>query len=514
MKALPIETILGNIGRFNHKIELKPGQIFSGKVLAIYPNDMAQVQLAGRKLNAQLLTGLSLGENYWFEVKPSKRGSVPLLSVMNGLKGNQAPPGKVLGVKKMHPELRLLVDNLVREQLPMTKEFIQKAENWLSQVPSIDKGIQAVKTMMFKNLPETNSIFKALYHAQDATPMTTELDRLKQLLTSQTDIRGKSAYNHIDSALNRVMEGFKTQSALNTVKQLYMHYQQSSDTTTKNQIHDIFKALGLIIPKQQSGSQTSANSQASVPTDKQILQQLSLKMAPEKAEVLLQNRLNQLDAVQSNAIKGITQHVEQKPQLQLIEMVRGLGLTLERDLLQNQIGELQKNPQLKGALAELLNQELPAAIREKAEGLMHRITGQQLLHTNESQSLMTLFYQIPVHFKEWKSDLMMKWDLKQNPAGEIDEDYSRILFYLDLQYLKETVIDMNVQNRIVTIKIINDHMFVNQLVPKFKELLKERLEEFDYKLSSVKVEQSSVKNKTIFDKNMMEGSLQGVDFTV
>ncbi|WP_221564247.1 hypothetical protein [Alkalihalobacillus sp. TS-13] len=56
MKAMPIESIIRNISRLNPVIELRPGQVFSGKVLALYPNDLAQVQLAGRKMNAQLLT--------------------------------------------------------------------------------------------------------------------------------------------------------------------------------------------------------------------------------------------------------------------------------------------------------------------------------------------------------------------------------------------------------------------------------------------------------------------------
>ncbi|WP_408010970.1 hypothetical protein ACJROX_11875 [Pseudalkalibacillus sp. A8] len=43
MKAMPIESIMRNIRRLNPAIELKPGQIFSGKVLALYPKDLAQV---------------------------------------------------------------------------------------------------------------------------------------------------------------------------------------------------------------------------------------------------------------------------------------------------------------------------------------------------------------------------------------------------------------------------------------------------------------------------------------
>ncbi|WP_408010973.1 hypothetical protein ACJROX_11900 [Pseudalkalibacillus sp. A8] len=39
---------------------------------------------------------------------------------------------------------------------------------------------------------------------------------------------------------------------------------------------------------------------------------------------------------------------------------------------------------------------------------------------NENQSLTSLFYQFPVHFNEWKSDITMRWDMKRNHMGEID----------------------------------------------------------------------------------------------
>ncbi|MGM7701153.1 hypothetical protein ACSVDE_05455 [Pseudalkalibacillus sp. Hm43] len=516
MKALSIETIMTNLTRFNSKIELKPGQIFSGKVLALYPNDMAKIQLAGKNMTAQLMTGLSLGEKYWFQVKPNSSGSVPLLQVIEGAKGTQTPPPQSIGIRKLNPQLRLLVEALSREQLPMTKETIGKAEQWLAQVSSNEKGIQAIKTMVLKNLPQTDGVFKALYHAQSSTPMSAEIDDLMQLLQQQRMSGNEKAINNVTSAIQTLKTSITPLTNLQTVKHLFMMYQQpDTSLAVKQQIQDLFQSLKLPLPTQHNDQQSTVKGTTlSLPTDEMLLQSLKLNMSPRNAEVYLREQFSQLNQTQMSNLKQLTQTMDQKPQFSLIEMVKGLGLSLEKDLISHQIGELQRNPSLKSALLELLNQELPSTIRDKAESLMHRLTGQQLLHTSENQSLMTLFYQMPIHFKEWKSDLMMRWDLKQNQSGEIDEDYSRILFYLDLQHLNETVIDMNVQNRVISLKIVNDQMHVNQLIPPFKEMLKERLVEHGYTLSTIKVEQSVNESKKHLNSTMMEASIQGVDLSI
>ena len=52
---------------------------------------------------------------------------------------------------------------------------------------------------------------------------------------------------------------------------------------------------------------------------------------------------------------------------------------------------------------------------------------------------------------------MLPWsgkvECKKN--GKIDPEFARIMFYLQLEALEETVIDMQVQNRIVTINLYN-----------------------------------------------------------
>ena len=39
--------------------------------------------------------------------------------------------------------------------------------------------------------------------------------------------------------------------------------------------------------------------------------------------------------------------------------------------------------------------------------------------------------------------------------GKIDADFARILFYLELESIEKTIIDMQVQNRVVTVTVFN-----------------------------------------------------------
>src|SRR5690625_146547 len=48
---------------------LKPGQIIRGKILKLYPQNKAQIQLGGQTLVAQLKAPLSVGESYHFQVQ-------------------------------------------------------------------------------------------------------------------------------------------------------------------------------------------------------------------------------------------------------------------------------------------------------------------------------------------------------------------------------------------------------------------------------------------------------------
>lgn len=50
---------------------LRPGQIVQGKILKIFPENKAQIQLGGQNMIAKLEAALSIGNTYHFQVQTS-----------------------------------------------------------------------------------------------------------------------------------------------------------------------------------------------------------------------------------------------------------------------------------------------------------------------------------------------------------------------------------------------------------------------------------------------------------
>jgi hypothetical protein len=205
------------------------------------------------------------------------------------------------------------------------------------------------------------------------------------------------------------------------------------------------------------------------------------------------------------------------------QIVRSLGLQYEADLhtamKAKTIQESTFN-ELKPLLLKTL-QEFPShlSVKEAVEPLIQRITAQQLL-TQAHGPVQNIFLQFPLRFGSHLADVTAQWQGKKQTNGQIDPNYCRILFYLDLQLLKETVIDVHIQNRVVNISIINETTGLQQAVTAMQPMLKESLEKHRYKLSSVKVIRPEKQNAQNFPplrfstESFTQESYSGVDYRV
>ncbi|KIL47699.1 hypothetical protein [Jeotgalibacillus campisalis] len=141
---------------------------------------------------------------------------------------------------------------------------------------------------------------------------------------------------------------------------------------------------------------------------------------------------------------------------------------------------------LKPQLITLLRDpHLSSSVKEAAEHLTNRLNGQQIL-SSESGTTAQIFLQLPLHFKNKLTDITMQWTAKKQKDGRLDSDHARVLFYINLENLKETVIDMNVQKRIVSVEVYTRVEGLHELGDTLKPSLKSSLEKADYHLSSLK----------------------------
>lgn len=178
----------------------------------------------------------------------------------------------------------------------------------------------------------------------------------------------------------------------------------------------------------------------------------------------------------------------------LRNLVQSLGLEFEKEVQlwtnteQDAVDPLQSlKPLLMKAMLELGEKG------KELEPLLNRLTGMQLISHNSVGPMLQMVLQMPFSFGGQQSDITLQWSGKKTKAGQIDPDFCRILFHLDLQSLEQTVIDMQVQNRVVHLSIINDKKEIEPIVKAYTPMLKEKLESNGYTLSFVKV-------NPIFDK--------------
>jgi hypothetical protein len=187
------ESIEGN------KQNFRAGQVFQGKVLKLFPNQTAEVQVGSQKVIAQLEIPLSAGERYWFQVQQGE-GQVHLKVLTEGKGTGNA---NLEGLLKQFsiPETKTSIAILrffLSEQLPITKESISMATSLLQGKTMTKEDLEAIKQLISRELPLTKATFDAVrstikspsFHAV-ITSLRNELDALDIL--PQTGTRLKEA---------------------------------------------------------------------------------------------------------------------------------------------------------------------------------------------------------------------------------------------------------------------------------------------------------------------------------
>jgi hypothetical protein len=193
-----------------------------------------------------------------------------------------------------------------------------------------------------------------------------------------------------------------------------------------------------------------------------------------------------------------------------------LGLNHENSLLKSDHNPLQS---IKSLLIKAMEDtNLPNRLRDQLGTLLQTITGQQLLNEEQRGSIQHYMMQIPFQIGSEKNDVTLQWKGKKTKRGEIDPDFCRILLFLELKVLKEIVIDVQIQNRVITIEMMNDHPFAGTLLSTFKPKLKDGLESLNYHLSAIRLSSSSKRNvensATSARRNVGNVSYTGVDYRI
>lgn len=230
--------------------------------------------------------------------------------------------------------------------------------------------------------------------------------------------------------------------------------------------------------------------EANSPSQNEALMRNLVKNSINSSQSFIQQVVTLADAqVQNSMDSKAMEHA-------LKTVLKNLGISYEATL-GNRSADLQMIAhQLKPQLHTLLQEtNIPPQMKEAAEMLMTRMNGMQL-SSGENGHQHQLIMQVPLEFFGKKMDATLQWNGRMKDNGKIDANYARVLFYLQMASMQETVIDMQVQNRVVTVTVFNENSEIQSLAEPLKAALKIGLAEKNYQLSGVFIKQ--------FDKGQTE----------
>lgn len=586
----------------NQPLTLREGQVFHGTIKQLYPDQMAEVQVGSHRVMAKLEAPLKVGDAHFFQV--SNTGAQTELKVVSGPMGQAMTPAQQMTqlLESMNLpksiEMQQVLAHFMKEQLPISRDQLIQAEQWLKNLPQdVPKqvALAAMQRMIELKMPFTNDVFQALVFGSKTDGLSTTLQNFMNQLANTTTINNELKTNimqqlstiskplnaetgglllarSLQTLMNPTASVADKLQALNVLKDAAIlpktatlqNWQTQQTTVQANQTTQPAQA-GLLIqqivqskPEQSAGliqnvkawinnESLLTNTQkmqlqqlvdrfTQLPQNKQTIEVFAKQMQEGLLKAFSENTPNRLftqnenhlttkdqllsllkpdttplknEALLRALVKGITESTQPSIQAAVAQVeaqvqsgvdskameqamknvLKGLGISYEA-ALSSKAGDMQAlAQQLKPQLLSLLQDaQIPPALRDAAETLMARMNGMQLL-SGDNGHHHQLVMQVPLEFFGKQMDATLQWSGRMKEDGKIDANYARVLFYLNMESLQETVIDMQVQNRIVTINVFNDQPNLNRLAESLKQSLKQGLAEKEYQLSGVFIKQ-------------------------
>ncbi|WP_100330895.1 hypothetical protein [Bacillus xiapuensis] len=615
---------------------MREGQIFAGKIAKMLPHGFAEIEVGTSKLIAKLEVPLQQGERYWFHVHSLANGlEVKVISPPASAKSSLSKLAETLLQQLSIPvtkENKALAEQMIRDQIPLTKEKIIQAGKWLEDT-GVSRGMSIIKTMLDRSFPFTKDVFQSLASAQSpasfhqlskelvtalkqlADPPASAQRLMKLLDETQMPLSKSIAHRILSAVVDALVLPGKPAAEQAAALQLLKSWgvipanAQSLDMALSGLLHKpeltvrqetpVTSNERMLTAKKAAIEATVAELRAAVrqlvkePTNKEALQSLlqalqqlsgrpsgSGEQMPEiprlvasvrehgfkseqaaavfklAAKLIVENdnlsvSLRQLDAlfqqeegmllrevrrqaqtagIQSPAtplkaeawFQQLVVSAEQQAHQQLAgkdalalikEAFQRLGVDLESLLGAKGRENADFEQMIKPQLLRLMAEGVPASIKDAAEQMLGRINAQQLL-SGDNGPMQQLVMQVPVHLFGWQTDLTLQWSGKKTERDQLDPSYCRVLFYLTLENIRETVIDMQVQNRIISLQIFNETDGLKAAAEPFIPALKAGMEKRGYQLSNVQFKKPKQAHVAPMAEVMHEQPYAGVDIRV
>lgn len=157
---------------------------------------------------------------------------------------------------------------------------------------------------------------------------------------------------------------------------------------------------------------------------------------------------------------------------------------------------------VKGMLLQLVssNDDLPPALREAAQQVVQHLTGQQLLlNTDRTAPFAQVHLFIPFIGPDGQETASVQIQSRRGKKGELDPANCRLWFDLDMHALGPTLLDVQIVDRIVSVKVHNDSEWAGALLESGKDSVTEGLAGIGYQLLSLRTEPMPVRAEQELD---------------
>lgn len=541
-------------------------RLLLGKVLRLLGDQHALIQVGNQTVQGKLETQLRPQAYYWFSYEKKTAEQTGRLQVVQSFDQNpktiQDAAGKLLNamsVKTSNAAL-MMTGAMLKSKTPVTENDIKTAVRWMDTLPSQDTK-KAVETVLFalkRDLPIHSEILNGVHAVKSPVPLHQHVSQLLQaidqnpqqsqmmsklkeavtaLLNSEIDVHaerlidklisltdntkapspantagsrelstpagspGKARQpmaNHTAEQRSIQEEPVKTAADI-PIKEARQLLVKLTESAEKNSLQIVKEAANWIKAAASSGDSKSLAASA-------VLQEA--QVTDQEAEVFLK------------AVQQTAPHLADKADvLSFLSKVKtAIGARDEVAFIKAfeqgsavTSGEMQS---IKLALSALrASHEVAEPVKQEADQLFHKLNGQLFMqqdHPSYSQIVMSF----PMFSKSGVQDMTVLFKGKKEADGKLDPSHCRLLFLLQLDTLKETVVDCLVQQKVMTITIETDFELqaaIDPMVPALKQGLKE----MGYSLSGVNAKKRvHTEEKASIDQYITSISDQEVDVKI
>ncbi|MDO8224969.1 hypothetical protein BHT94_03845 [Bacillus licheniformis] len=511
-------------------------RLLLGKVLRLLGDQHALIQVGNQTIQGKLETQLRPQAYYWFSYEKKTSEQTGRLQVVQSFDQNpktiQDAAGKLLNamsVKASNAAL-MMTGAMLKSKTPVTENDIKTAVRWMDTLPASDtkKAIETVLFALKRDLPIHPEVLSGVHAVKSPVPLHQHVSQLLQainqnpqqgqmtaklkeavtaLYNSEIDVHaerliakltsltentkaltsgntagnreisapaessGKASLPLANTGEQRTIQGEPVKAAADIpIKEARQLLAKLAESAEKNSLQIVKEAANWIKAAASSGDskpqEASAVLQAAQVTDQEaevflkVVQQTAPHLA-DKADVF-------------SFLSKVKTAIGARDELAFIKAFEQGGSAVTPDDIQS----------IKLALhAARASHEVAEPVKQEADQLFHKLNGQLFMqqdHPSYSQIVMSF----PLFSKSGVQDMTVLFKGKKEADGKLDPSHCRLLFLLQLDTLKETVVDCLIQQKIMTITIETDFELqaaIDPMVPALKQGLKE----MGYSLSGV-----------------------------